>query len=224
MSIYWYYMINDMNIIKNIKQPEITTSMMMGLFSNYSDPRKKIHSLVKSGFLQAIKQGVFLVSEDLGLRPYSKEVLANLIYGPSYISLETALSHYGFIPEKVTTTTSVCFGRNKYFTTPVGDFKYSHVKDSIYSHGVQQHEIFENIFCQYASPEKALLDFIYLREFKGQFRKSQPYFEYIVNSFRLDLEAVGKIISLKKINDLAQFYPHQHIQWFASELTRNLLK
>jgi hypothetical protein len=150
--------------------------------------------------------------------------LANLIYGPSYISLETALSYYGLIPERVSTTTSVCFGRNKNFTTPAGDFQYCHVKDSIYSHGIQQREVFENIFCQYACPEKALLDFIYLRELKGQFRKPQDYFEYIISSFRLDLNEIEKKISLKKINDLAQYYPFQHIQWFTTELTRSLLK
>lgn len=96
----------------------------MGALSNYSDVRGKINSLSKKGIIKSLKQGVYLLNEELSFRPYSKEILANLIYGPSYISLETALSYYGFIPERVTTTTSICLGRGKSFSTPVSEFEY----------------------------------------------------------------------------------------------------
>ncbi len=211
----------DIKLLNHIKTSELTTSMLLGLLCNYKDPRKKIHSLVKSGLLQSIKQGVYVVSENLGLRPYSLEILANLIYGPSYISLESALSYYGFIPERVSTTTSICIGRNKRFSTPVGEFEYCHLKDLIYSDGVQLREVFKDSFCQFASPEKAILDFIYIRETGDEFKDSKGYFNYIIESYRLDINALKKETSVKKLKVLTQHYSSEHVSWFTCELIKN---
>ncbi len=217
-------MINEISYLKKLRAPEVTTAMLLAVFSEYSDARGKINSLSKKGLITPVKQGVYLVSDDLGLRPYSKDIIANLIYGPSYISLETALSNYGFIPEQVPTTTSICLGRGKSFSTPVGEFKYHHIKDSIYSMGVQLKEVFKDAYCQYATPEKALLDFIYIKENKGKFKNPKDYFNYVLDSYRLDLQTIEKTISLKKLQDIAVRYPFQHIQWFADELTRKLIQ
>lgn len=215
---------NDVLYLKELKVPEVTTTMLLGVLSDYESPQKKINHLSKKGLIKAIKQGVYLVNADLGLRPYSKEILANLIYGPSYVSLETALSNFGFIPERVTTTTSICLGRGKSFTTPVGEFEYHHIKEELYPLGVQLKEVFKGVFCQYATPEKALLDFIYIKETKGEFRNQKDYFNYILDSYRLDLENIESEVSLKKIQAIARHYPFQHVQWFANELTRKLIK
>jgi hypothetical protein len=214
----------DLIYLRNIKTPEVTTKMLMGVLSRYSDPRKKINSLARMGWIQSVKQGVYIMSEDLGLRPYSKEILAQLIYGPSYISLETALSNYGLIPERVETTTSICLGRGKSFSTPVGNFEYHHVKDSLYSCGVQLREIFQDSFCLYATPEKALLDFVYIRETKKEFKHSKEYFDYLTDSYRFDIQAIANEISLRKLSSLVALYPFQNIRWFVDELTREIIK
>lgn len=215
---------NEVFYLKELKAPEVTTTMLLGVLSDYGSPQKKINDLSKKGLIHPIKQGVYLVSNELGLRPYSKEILAQLIYGPSYISLETALSNYGFIPERVTTTTSVCLGRGRSFSTPVGEFEFHHIKEELYSLGVQLKEVFKGSFCQYATAEKALLDFIYLKEIKGEFKNQKDYFNYILDSYRLDQKAIEGEVSLKKLQTLAEQYPFQHVQWFANELTRNLIK
>lgn len=215
---------NELLYLKKLKMPEVTTSMLIGALSDYKDVRGKINSLNKKGLIKPIKQGVYLVDSELGLRPYSKEILANLIYGPSYISLETALSNYGFIPERVTSTTSICFGRGKKFATPVGQFEYHHIKSSLYSMGMTLKEISKGAFCLYATPEKALLDFIHIKESKNEFKNQKEYFNYISESYRLDLLAIEDKISLKKLQSLAEKYPFQHTHWFANELTRKLVK
>lgn len=215
---------NDLIYLKKLPGPEITTSMLLGALSEYKDARGKINSLSKKGLIQPLKQGVYLVSSDLGFRPYSKEILAQLIYGPSYISLETALSHYGFISERVTTTTSICMGRGKTFSTAIGDFAYHNIKKSLYPLGVELKEVFEGAFCQYASPEKALLDFIHIKEKKGEFKNQKEYFKYITESYRLDLNSVENKISLKNLQTMAEKYPFRHTEWFVSELIRKLLK
>lgn len=215
---------NQLSFLKKFNMPEVTTTMLIGALSDYEDVRGKISSLSKNGFIKPIKQGVYLINNELGLRPYSKEILANIIYGPSYISLATALSNYGFIPERVTTTTSICFGRGKKFSTPVGQFEYHHIKSSLYSMGVQLKEISIGTFCLYATPEKALLDFIHINESKKEFKNQKDYFKYIIESYRLDLLVISEKISLKKLQLLVEKYPFQHTHWFANELIRNLLK
>ncbi len=46
-------------------------------------------------------------------RLISKLHPANLLYGPSYVSLEYALHHYSLIPERTAEITSVTPGRSK---------------------------------------------------------------------------------------------------------------
>ena len=72
---------NELFYLKKLTSPEVTTAMLMGALSDYQDVRGKINSLSKKGLIKPVKQGVYLLSSDLGLRPYSKEILANLIYG-----------------------------------------------------------------------------------------------------------------------------------------------
>lgn len=215
---------NEFSCLKQLKAPEVTTAMLLGVFSDYSDVRGKISAISKKGFIKPIKQGVYLLSEDFSSRPYSKEILANLIYGPSYVSLESALADYGFIPERVAVTTSVSQGRGKSFSTAVGEFEYHHVKESIYSLGVQLKEVFDGAYCQYATPEKALLDFVYTRETKGDFKKAKDYFDYLLDSYRFDLQAIDSEVSLKKLQSFAEQYPFEHVQWFSQELIKRLIK
>lgn len=215
---------NEIASLNKLKGPEVTTSMLIGALSEYQDVRGKINSLCKKGLIKPIKQGVYLVSDDLRFRPYSKELLAHLIYGPSYISLETALAHYGFIPERVEAITSVCLGRGKSFATPVGAFEYHNIKKSIYPVGVQLKEVFEGFFCQYAAPEKALLDFLHIKESKGEFKNQSDYFEFVCDSYRFDIATLEKKVSLKKLQEFSRRYPFRHVHWFADELTRKLIK
>lgn len=211
-------------LIAKIKAPELTTSMLIGLLSGYKNPRKKIHDLVVGGFLKPIRQGIYLVNQDIGLRPYSKEMMSNLMYGPSYISLETALSHYGFIPERVSSTTAICLGRGRTFKTDVGTFEFHHVDKKIYSQGVQLLEISESSYCQYATPEKAILDFIYIREKVDGYQKSNDFAQYIFDSYRWDLHTIEEKVSLKKLSELSEFYNHKRVVWMASELIKRMLK
>jgi len=75
--------------------------------SGYSKPRDKITKLLASGSIVRIKKGRYCFSESLRREAISREYVANLIYGPSYVSLDYAFSYHGLIPERVNTITSV---------------------------------------------------------------------------------------------------------------------
>jgi len=215
---------NSLNPFKNLLRPEVTTSMLLALFSSYKDPRGRIHDFHKNGILTSVKQGVYLIHNDLVPCPYSKLLLANMIFGPSYISLETALSYYGFIPEKVESITSISFAQNKIFNTAVGIFTYHHISNKIYPYHVTLQNIDDNVSILMATPEKALLDFLYFREKKGTFSNEKDYVNYILNSYRLDLTTIQKTISFLKLKKLAKLYNKKHISWFVVELFRRLKK
>jgi predicted transcriptional regulator of viral defense system len=106
-----------------------------------------------------VKKGIYLRTDSPV--PYSKELLANLMYGPSYVSLEYALQFHGLIPEAVKTVTSVTTGRRKSFTTPVGRFEYEHLAPRYFSLGIDIVNLEEGGRAFFiASPEKALFDTI----------------------------------------------------------------
>ena len=128
--------------------------------SLYKSPRDKVSRLEKSNILIRLKKGLYIVSPDITNQSISKELIANHLYGPSYISLENALSFYGLIPERVYTTLSVTSKRKKSYNTPYGVFEYITVPIKYFSIGISQ-EIVQNSY-EYliATPEKALCDLI----------------------------------------------------------------
>lgn len=85
-------------------------------------------------------------------------LIANHIYGPSYLSMETALSHYGLIPERVYTVTSMTTKPSKDFRTSIGLYSYSHLPFPYYAFGIRNVKLLENQRVIMASPEKALTD------------------------------------------------------------------
>jgi predicted transcriptional regulator of viral defense system len=85
---------------------------------------------------------------------------ANKLYHPSYVSLQTALSWYGFIPEGVFQLISCTTLKTNSFDTPVGNFIYHHLKPSLFL-GYQLEEWNDHRY-MIADPEKTLLDYLYL--------------------------------------------------------------
>jgi len=130
---------------------------LMNNLSGYASPKMKLTALVKSGEYVRIRRGLYIKGHE-----YNIKTLANVIYGPSYISFEYALSYYGMIPEKVTAVTSAVFNKNKdkEFDTPVGRFVYRYINPGLYFHGIERHEENGEPYL-IASREKALCDILY---------------------------------------------------------------
>ena len=111
-------------------------------------------------YVQKIRNGWYRFSDT----PLSIETLfglSNRIYAPSYISVESALSHYGLIPEGVFTVTAVSTLKTQVFATPVGSFQFQNLKPSLYF----GYKLLPtgNSFFKIADLEKTLLDYFYLK-------------------------------------------------------------
>lgn len=127
------------------------------LSSHYINVRDKITKLLASGDIIRIKKGLYAFSDVLRRRPLNLCAIANLIYGPSYVSCDYALSRYGIIPEKVVKITSVSLGRSRNFYTPLGGFLYFQHKTAAYSVGISWESDDSGNYL-IATPEKALYD------------------------------------------------------------------
>jgi predicted transcriptional regulator of viral defense system len=112
----------------------------------------------KKDYLIMLRRGLYVLSEEKNM--VDATTFATKIYSPSYVSLETALSLYGIIPEAVFTITSVTTRKTKNFRTAVGNFSYQKIKREAFGgfETKQQGGISFNL----ALPEKALVDFFYL--------------------------------------------------------------
>lgn len=128
---------------------------------NPLDVRRQLDRWVKSGKVVQLRRGVYQLSLPYRTSPAHPFLTANLLRRASYISLHSALSHYGMIPENVPVVTSVTGGRPEELETPVGRFLFRHVKSSAFF-GFLEKEIAPGQAVRMATPEKALADLIYL--------------------------------------------------------------
>ena len=118
---------------------------------------------VKKGFLIKLRNGYYSFPEYRGKPDFSLFV-ANRIYRPSYISLHTALSFYGLIPELVVQITSVTSLKTASFTNTFGNFSYQTVKSAFFF-GYEPKPLTDGRTWLLAKPGKALVDLLYLYPF-----------------------------------------------------------
>jgi len=125
--------------------------------------RNNLTRWVKKGYLIRLRQGYFDFSEYRNKPNYSL-YFANRIYRPSYISLHTALAFYGLIPEAVVQITSVTSLKTASFRNDFGEYSYNNIKETLLF-GYDLKPMADNRTIQFATPEKALLDLLYLYSF-----------------------------------------------------------
>ena len=157
--------------------------------------RENLLNWQKKGDLLRIRNGWYCLSsaiQTLELAYY----IANKIYAPSYISLESALAHYGWIPEGVFTFTSVSTLKTAVFDTPKGRYRYARVKPSLFF----GYKILsaEGRGIKIAEPEKALLDFLYFHP------KIQEAVD--IESYRFNLLQMRDDLNPKRLEEYASLF------------------
>src|SRR4030042_2316465 len=143
-------------IRRQIPQEEFDYQTLLNCLKDYERPRDKIRALLRSCAIIRVKKGLYVFGPDYSRGPYSRELLANLIYGPSYVSLDYALAYYGIIPERAEALTSVTLSRSRRFSTPVGLFIYRQIPARAYEAGMARVDGDHDQAFLIPSPEKAL--------------------------------------------------------------------
>jgi predicted transcriptional regulator of viral defense system len=117
----------------------------------------------RKGYIIRLRQGYYTFPEYKG-KPDFAMYFANRIYRPSYISLHSALSFYGIIPEAVVQITSVTTLKTAGFTNEFGEYSYKSISENL-MFGYNLKPLADGRTLQIAKPEKALLDLLYLYPF-----------------------------------------------------------
>lgn len=186
---------------KRIPHEEFDYQQLLDCLGEYRQPRAKISALLKSGIVTRVKKGIYVFGRDYRRGPVSREILANLLYGPSYLSLDYALQLHGLISERVEELTSVCLGRSRAFDTPLGRFSYHRLSLSRYQGGILRSRLPDGRAYLLATPEKALID--KLHEGRGLGLRSRAELrEYLSDDLRIDFEDLGRL-DAKLINEIA---------------------
>ena len=189
---------------ETIERDVFDYQQLVDALANYRKPRDKITRLLESGSIIRIKKGIYCFADPFRRKVLSREYLANILFGPSYVSFQYALSQHGLIPERVTIVTSACTGRSREFSTPFGNFNYRQMSVQRYSCGFVLESNSENAFF-IATPEKALVDTVYCdKRIKG--RSVSDYEGYLLDDLRIDIELLRTLKTglLKRIGDRYQ--------------------
>ncbi len=164
-----------MDIIDKIPYNEFDHLALMNALRSYNHPKDKITKLLRDKRIIQIKRGVYIQGFEHNKGVYSKEIISNMLYGPSYISLEYALAYYGLIPERVDVVTSITMKRRKEYNTPLGLFLYFAINKKFYSIGLDYIRLQDGRGFIMATPERALLDKLYFEKCINSQKEMQAY-------------------------------------------------
>lgn len=209
-------MTNLEKILLTYARPYLTEAELKTLLNGTSNSRySKIKRMLAQGKLLHVRRGLYCITEKLGFskKPHSFE-LAQFIYGPSYISLESALSYYHLIPEAVYTITSVAGKRAKNFKTPLGVFDYQTVPlENLYSE-VKLVQENGRLFL-IAKPWKAICDYVFC------YRKNWNNIDPLIKDLRINFENFP-VLTNKEIQSLDDYYHQVRITHFLKGIRKDL--
>ena len=134
----------------------------------------------QEGLIVKLRQGYYAFQEVIS-QPNFALFLSNFVYKPSYVSLHTALAFYGIIPEAVTQITAVSSLKTADFQNGAVHFSYHHIKPDLFF-GYELKPL-GNHAIRIATPEKAILDLLYLYPFYNTPREIENlrFDEYFVH-------------------------------------------
>jgi hypothetical protein len=170
-----------------------------------------------AGEIVRIHRGLYCLVSKYLRQKVDPLVLAQMIYGPSYISLETALSYHGWIPEAVYAVTSTSFDRSHEFGTPMGHFSFTRVPQETFYAEVTRVEKEEAGSFLLASPLKALADYVYTH--RCDWNSAQP----VVESLRVDESSLAGV-DPAAFDRLLANYPDRRVQRFLEGLRKDLIR
>jgi predicted transcriptional regulator of viral defense system len=160
--------------------------------------RRRLNEWQDKGYIRKVIKG-FYVLADRALDEWALFEIANRIYKPSYVSLETALAHYQLIPESVYGVTSISTRRSYRFASSLAEFRYRTVTPRLFfgydlaAAGARRVKI--------ARPEKAVLDFLYLNP---RLRSDADY-----GSLRFDAERFFQLVSEERLRTALARFRHK---------------
>lgn len=170
---------------------------------------------LKIEHIRKYKRGLYTLEKSNSQKSISKFLISNFLYGPSYISFESALSYYNLIPEAVYETTASCFQeKKKEFKTKDGIFSFSQIPLRPFFLEVIKDEREKYLI---AKPLRALFDLVYSQ------RKQYESLQNLEDDLRLDLDELKKYLQdydASSILNLGEMYKKKSTIKFSKILVK----
>jgi len=157
---------------------------------------------VKKGYLLKLRNNLYTFSELKNVNNIHFYI-ANRIYRPSYLSLHTALSFHGLIPESIVQTTSVSTMKTARFKNELGSFSYKKIKNELFF-GYTQLEFTKDKTFLIALPEKALLDLLYLYPFYNN--------ETEITNLRIDQQILSEVMQFSRLHEFLSRFKNKSLE------------
>lgn len=179
-------------IVKEYSEAPISRHLILELLKDYQRPNDKISELLKSEELISVRRGLYITGPKMDLPTAAPFLIANHLRGPSYVSLESALSYWNMIPERAYEISSVTMKTSKLYKTPAGRFNYEQLKIPYYSYGIKNIEYSPKQTMLMASPEKALCDKVVLTP-KIHLRSIKQTQDFLMEDLRIDSDILSTL-------------------------------
>jgi len=186
----------------------VSTNQVLAWYPGFD--KNNLGRWVKKGFLVKLRNSYYCFPEYLN-KPGFSFYIAGIIYRPSYISLHSALSYYGLIPEAVVQITSVSSLKTASFTNICGTFLYKTLKPEL-MFGYDLKSYSNSWTVHLAQPEKALLDLLYIN----------PYYntQQELELLRLDEDIMQENLNVDLLKDYVSKYKNHSLEIRVSMLLK----
>jgi hypothetical protein len=142
-------------------EPLFETGLLLAGEVDPAGVLRQLSRWVRAERLLQIRRGLYAIAPPIQRARPHPFLVANRLVPGSYVSLQSALAHFALIPESVPVTTSVTIGRPGRWDTPLGTYDFRHVQPDFLA-GFRRIPLMGGGEALLATPEKALLDLIYL--------------------------------------------------------------
>ncbi len=195
-------------------------TVIRNLFPDRSEGARKVlvYRAVSKGEILRLKPGLFLLAEAFRKSHPHPFVIAGMLHSPSHVSLESALSYHGLIPEAVFQVSSVTSARSRTYKTPVGVFSYHCVPLNYPKVGVESLKIDKNSWAFIAISLRAIADLVYLRR-EVSWEREELLF--LTESMRIEIEDLRNM-SYKGLDVLCESLRNKRTKDYIRQLYKEL--
>ena len=164
-------LLNVLTTLKKLGQPVLRTADVMACLNiNKAHASKLMSRLAETGHVSRIKRGLWVFPDDLDSMILPEYLTAPF---PSYISLQSAMYYNGMISQIPEVSYSVSIARTNVYRTAVGTYSIHHVSPDFFF----GFDVVGRANVKMASPEKALIDFLYLSTARSGLFRALPELE-----------------------------------------------
>ncbi|MHA8083425.1 type IV toxin-antitoxin system AbiEi family antitoxin domain-containing protein [Aquirufa sp. A-Brett2-15D] len=178
-------------LVEYAEQP-ISTQILLTILKDYKRPYDKIMELVNQGDLIQLRKGLYMITTSISTNRPEPFLIANHLFGPSYVSLDSALYYWGFIPERVFEITSVTSKIAKRFIVQNTVFSFTHLPLTYYPLGIKSIKLTDEQTILIASPEKCICDKV-LTTSGVNLRSKKQAMTFLVEDLRMEKDRLREL-------------------------------